>query len=245
VKINMKTNVNRFRSVFQHGHIVLPVVHVETLDQALINTGIARDAGVHGVFLINHSISPARLLEIHGEVARAFSGFWIGVNCLGWSAAETIFQSGDSVAGVWSDNAMVRECDAGQPDAEAVLDAIRVARWPGLYFGGVAFKYQRQVDDLAAAAAIANRYMDVVTTSGSGTGHAAHVDKIATMKAALGDFPLAIASGITPENVTNYLPHSDCYLVATGISLSFNMLDLDRAKTLVEKVREWEERASG
>jgi hypothetical protein len=34
---------------------------------------------------------------------------------------------------------------------------------------------------------------------------------------ALGDLPLAIAGGIIPENVRDYLPISDCYLVATGI----------------------------
>ena len=42
-----------------------------------------------------------------------------------------------------------------------------------LYFGGVAFKYQRPVDDLAEATTKASRFIDVVTTSGAGTGHAA------------------------------------------------------------------------
>jgi hypothetical protein len=36
------------------------------------------------------------------------------------------------------------------------------------------------------------------------------------LKRALGDWPLAIASGITPENVGEYLPVADCFLVATG-----------------------------
>jgi predicted TIM-barrel enzyme len=83
--------------------------------------------------------------------------------------------------------------------------------------------------------------MDVVTTSGPGTGQAAHVEKIRTMKAALGDFPLAIASGITPENVKDYLPFSDCYLVATGISDSFEELNPDRVRALVNTVQAWDE----
>ena len=33
--------------------MVLPVIHVEWLDQALVNAAIARQAGCHGVFLIN------------------------------------------------------------------------------------------------------------------------------------------------------------------------------------------------
>lgn len=79
--------------------------------------------------------------------------------------------------------------------------------------------------------------MDVVTTSGPGTGKAAAVEKIRTMKEALGDFPLAIASGITPENVSDYLPYADCFLVATGISRNFEQLDPARTHALVEAVR--------
>lgn len=67
--------------------------------------------------------------------------------------------------------------------------------------------------------------MDAVTTSGPGTGYAADIEKIRRMKQALGNTPLAIASGITPENIVNYLPHADCFLVATEISRNFTELD--------------------
>lgn len=60
------------------------------------------------------------------------------------------------------------------------------------------------------------------------------------MKAAVGDFPLAIASGITPENVGEYLPWCDCFLVATGISCSFEELDPERVRALVGRVRAFE-----
>jgi predicted TIM-barrel enzyme len=82
--------------------------------------------------------------------------------------------------------------------------------------------------------------MDVVTTSGPGTGEAAHVDKIRVMKEALDDFPLAIASGITPQNVGDYLPFSDCYMVATGISSSFVELDPRLVRNLVDTVRRYD-----
>jgi protein-tyrosine-phosphatase len=104
----------------------------------------------------------------------------------------------------------------------------------------VAFKYQRRVDDLAAAARTATRYMDVVTTSGPGTGLKAHRDKIAEMKNAIGGFPLGIASGITPENVVDYLDVADCFLVATGISDTFSELNPGRVRELVANVRRWE-----
>jgi predicted TIM-barrel enzyme len=101
----------------------------------------------------------------------------------------------------------------------------------------VAFKYQREVEDVVQASRTAVDYMDVVTTSGPGTGFAASLDKIRTMKQAIGAFPLAIASGITPENVTDYLPISDCFLVATGISKRLDLLDARLTKRLIRTIR--------
>ncbi len=226
-----------FRGVFGPGHVVLPVVHVASQDQALRNTGVAHKAGANGVFLINHGMGWRELLQIHEQVAAAFSDFWMGVNCLDLEPRETIRRVTPRVNGIWVDNAHIMESTNGQPGAEAVLDERKRRGWAGLYFGGVAFKYQRHVEDLARAAWLAARFMDVVTTSGPGTGQAAEVDKIAEMKQALGDHPLAIASGITPENVADFLPHADCFLVATGISRTFHDLEPSRVGELMHAVR--------
>ncbi|MEM7126334.1 MAG: BtpA/SgcQ family protein [Chloroflexota bacterium] len=228
---------------FSQRHIILPVIHVESETQALRNVQIARNANVDGVFLINHAISSSELLTIHHTVVSEHNDWWVGVNCLDLSPIE-IFQSIDNtVRGVWVDNAMIDEDFDSQPEAERILDARRKAGWTGLYFGGVAFKYQRPVADLAQAAAIAAKYVDVVTTSGPGTGHAALPEKISTMKQSLGTHPLAIASGITPENVGDYLDSADCFLVATGISKSFEELDPKRVQALVHRIRTYSSRS--
>ncbi len=124
-----------------------------------------------------------------------------------------------------------------QPVAARMATARRESGWRGLLFGGVAFKYQREVNDVARAAAIAVEYMDVVTTSGPGTGRAADAHKLQRMKSVMGEATLALASGVTPENVTLYLPHVDCLMVATGISASFNELDPHQVDRLVQTVR--------
>jgi predicted TIM-barrel enzyme len=217
----------------------LPVIHVDSLGQAHRNSQVARDAGADGVFLINHGMADASLLDIHAAVAGAHPDWWVGVNCLGLSPEQVFAAVSGKVAGVWVDNAGIEEGKESQPYADRVSATRRTRAPKCLYFGGVAFKYQRRVEDLEAACRIAARYMDVVTTSGPGTGHAADVNKIWRMKLALGDTPLAIASGITPENVGNYLPHADSFLVATGISLSFTELDPSRVQALVARVREF------
>jgi hypothetical protein len=227
----------RFKSAFTNRHVVLPVIHVESESQALRNVELALDAGSDGLFLINHSIGSEALLEIHAAVACRFADAWIGVNCLDLLPTDVFRRISERVGGVWADNAMIDESNDQQPYAQRVLDARDVHSPRTLYFGGVAFKYQRHVDDLASAAKKAAEFMDVVTTSGPGTGQAAHVDKIRAMKQALGEFPLAIASGITPDNIGAYLPHSDCYLVATGIGKSFSDLDRGLLDRLIAQVR--------
>ena len=185
----------------------------------------------------------AQLLEIHAAAADLHRDWWIGLNCLGLSPEEVFGLLSERVGGVWVDNAGIEEGREHQPYAERVLAEQRRHAPQCLYFGGVAFKYQRPVEDLESACRVAARYMDVVTTSGPGTGFAAEVEKIRRMGSALGGKPLAIASGITPENVGSYLSCADSFLVATGISRDFTELDPEQVSLLIQRVRAFEQAA--
>jgi predicted TIM-barrel enzyme len=81
------------------------------------------------------------------------------------------------------------------------------------------------VVDARRAESIARQYVDVVTTGGPATGEAPSVRKIRHMSSALQGLPLAFASGITPDNISQFVPHAKCYLVATGISKTSHELD--------------------
>ena len=230
-------NGDRYRAVFPNRHTLLPVIHAETEEQVLCNADIAREAGCDGIFLINHAISAQNLLEIHRAVVNTYPDWWVGVNCLSVATEDVFGMLPAGVDGVWADHGGIDDSREDQPEATTIQSKREASGWKGLYFGGVAFKYQRPVQDPARAARLAMSFMDVVTTSGPGTGLAASVEKIRTMKQALGAFPLAIASGITPENVHEYLDHADCFLVATGIAESFNELDAERVSALVDGIR--------
>ena len=220
---------------------LFPVIHVLNLEQAAENCQVAIDSGCDGAFLINHEsetgireITFFELLIIHQQMANLFPDFWLGVNCLDLPAAEVFQHLSSNVAGVWVDNAEVDERLEHQLAAENILTAKAQSRWSGLYFGGVAFKYQRPVVYSGLAAAIAKNYVDVVTTSGAATGESASVEKIRDMKQAIAPTPLAIASGITAANVPDYLPWVDYFLVATGISRDFYTLDSQKTKQLAQ-----------
>jgi len=74
----------------------------------------------------------------------------------------------------------------------------------------------------------------VVTTSGIATGVAADTEKVHKMKSSVGRTPLCVASGINATNIYDYLPHVDCFIVATGVSDSFHELSVPKMRALVE-----------
>ncbi len=224
---------------FKNKHMMYPVIHVESKEQAIKNTQIAKDAECDGVFLINHKISPEELLKIHAKVAQEFPKWWIGINCLGFTNEQMFKIATPEMSGIWTDNAGINEFAKDQFYAQHIQLIKEKNGWDGIYFGGVAFKYQREVEDLEAACKIAYKYIDVVTTSGPGTAQAAEVNKIERMHNALGKWPLAIASGITTNNIESYLDKATCFLVASGINKTWADLDESLVKQLVEKIRNY------
>ena len=223
---------------FGHQRVVLPVIHVTSEQQAVRNARIALEAGADGVFLIDHSGDTGRLLLACGRVCKALPFLWVGLNFLSVRQVDAFWLLPWPVKALWADDACVHG-RKGEP-AAARVNASR-ASWQGLYFGGVAHKGSPPARNVAQAARAALPYVDVVTTSGPATGVPPSVAKVRRMKEAIGAAPLAVASGITPENVGAYLPWVDCFLVATGVSRSFDEFDSDRLATLIQRVREWEQ----
>lgn len=223
--------MNRIEEVLGLTRVLLPVIHPIDRDAALDNIHIAHEAGCRGVFLIDQGMPADEVLELVLLGRARFPSLWIGVNLLGELPAGALRRALEACAGridgIWSDDAGIDEDAPAQPLGAALLEARRALEWHGLYFGGVAFKYQRRVldEDLARAAVTAERYMDVVCTSGPGTGMAAPVNKVRILREALGpDVAVALASGVTSENVTGYLPWVDACIVGTGIEQRFGVL---------------------
>lgn len=233
--------MNAYRARFPRHNTFFAVIHVEDRAQALRNVSVAIGEGADGVFLINHRIPADQLRICYDAVREVFPVEWIGLNWLDLSPALGLGMMQPSMGGMWIDNADIRE-DTGRT-AEAIRFADKRKKLEQkmscsfLLFGGVAFKYQRRVKNLERVARLAMPFVDVITTSGEGTGIAADIEKIRIMKRAVGEHPLAIASGITPENVLQYMEYADCFLVATGVSDSHTELNPARVRKLASIVR--------
>ena len=234
-------NRMRFRRLFKTaGPAVLPVIHVRDSAQACRNAATAIEAGAQGVFLINHDFVHEELLPILSEVRARFPSLWLGVNFLAVTGRKAfpvlgrLQAEGIEVDAYWADDARIDERAPadGQTEAMEIAAAREESGWQGLYIGGTAFKKQRPVDpsDHETAARIAADWMDVVTTSGVATGEAADRAKIAAFRRGCGNAPLALASGVTPENAADYAPDVDAMLVATGINRSGDFYEIDPAR---------------
>jgi hypothetical protein len=222
-------------------HFFLPVVHCLNVEQTMEQLNIAFNNKADGVFLIGHGIRYNDLFEIYYHVRDAYPDNWIGLNCLDLTPLDIFLRLPEGVNGVWVDNAYINE-ELNIDEQEYPLQVnnlINKTKWKGLYFGGVAFKYQKRVHDILKATKIACHYMDVATTSGSGTGIAAEPEKIKIMSTNVKkyDKKLGIASGITCDNIKDY-KSINYFLVATGISKDFQTFDPLLMKELSKKINQ-------
>jgi hypothetical protein len=216
-----------------------PVIHVKDLDTTLKNVEICVNAKTKGFWLINHQISSNKLSTIAAEVQKRFPESWIGINTLDEHPLTAIKRfAGLDLRGWWADDPCVFEFAEDQHVAQNIQATIQAAFTNVLYFGGVAFKYQVQPTNLESFVRRAAKYMDVITTSGDGTGIAADVEKIQRIHSCTYKM-IAIASGITPENVRNFLPYVDWFLVATGISTDFHNLDPKKVSDVNEMIKNY------
>ena len=242
-------SVNEIRGRVVHSHIfhkqfktvgpaVLPVIHAQDDEQIDRNIEIAVRCGAQGVFLINHGFDVTLFLPLIERCRQAHPLLWLGVNFLGVTGRDAFPILGDlesrglAIDAYWADDACIDEQHESLSQAGDINFVREESGWSGIYFGGTAFKKQRAVDpaDYLVSGQIAAQWMDVVTTSGVATGEAAEIEKIETFRQGVGAGTLAVASGITPENVHDYAPYVDAILVATGINLPQDFYNIDRTR---------------
>lgn len=195
-----------------------PVIHCidpfkeSGITHAIESVRIATENGADGIFLIGHDIHFGQLTHVYEHVRKEFPKFWVGVNFLdissrnNWHGLETATKRCEDLNALWVD---------GMPQYKLVIPkTIQV-------FGGIAFKYiapDLQGDALSKACAEAKGRVDVAVTSGNATGEAPSTAKIRSIRKELDPtIPLALASGITEENVTSFLKEADMFLVASSI----------------------------
>jgi predicted TIM-barrel enzyme len=224
--------------------VFLAVIHLRDVQEdnkeALRNIDAAVQGGADGILLINQhpSSDMDHILETAFSASNKYPDLWIGANFLSYAPNEITENLPICISGVWIDDGEIDETSIKQPRAENVkrcFDSLG-GFWKGLHFGGVAFKYQAPVKSCAMAAKAAIGLMDVITTSGPGTGLIAEISKIKEMREAIGDYPFALASGVTSDNINDYLPYVDCFIIGTAIETAPFRVSEEKVREIREKI---------
>lgn len=201
--------------------LVLPVIHHRTTQLSVAQGRLALEAGADGLFLIEMSGDAARPEAAAVALKAAFAAARIGMNRLGVDPLHALERNvAIGLDMTWTDTGLLNT-DTRHRWPDARIEALRYARAvAGNHdlFVAVAFKYQPHDPDPLRSAREAVALGFVPTTSGPATGRAADPAAVAALRAGLGEAPLALASGVTPENVGLWLGHVTHVLVSTGIA---------------------------
>ena len=219
---------------------ILPVIHHLDDTTTLTHADLARACGADGVFLISHSGDDSGLPALANTIA----GRWrqstdtpalIGINLLNTAPTAAFgYALAHGLDAIWADAPGVSSYGASKSGQK--LSDLAKAHPQVAVFASVAFKYQPDEANPPAAAREAVKLGMIPTTSGAGTGIAPTVEKIEGMSKAVNG-KLAVASGMTCENVAEFAPHLSHILVATGVSKNEHEFDETLLRRFVEAVR--------
>lgn len=209
---------------------IIPVIHMIDEEQVFKNVDTCIKCGIEKVFIINHVVDVEELIECARKVKNMYPDLWVGVNMLGLTAEQSLIRPSFGINGIWCDSSL-----RNSKYSLSLLDAYK-RTCNGIFFGGLAFKYQPQPTDLKSACEESKLVTDVATTSGSGTGKPATTFKIKTIREYLGDHPMAIASGISADNIHLYKDLANYLLVASSITDKNEMIIQDKLMELKSKL---------
>jgi len=199
---------------------IIPVIHMINENQVLTNVETCLSCGIEKVFIINHQTTSEELIKCAKRVKDTYPTLWVGVNMLDKYVEDAILYE-FGFDGLWCDQSIK-------------LEDYKHRNFKGMLFTGLAFKYQPQPKDIELACKESILTSDVSTTSGPGTGKAADINKILELRKHLGEHPMAIASGVSVDNIENYKDVVDYLLVASSITSASEIIYKDKLLELLE-----------
>lgn len=221
---------------------IIPVIH--HLNKLTTHSEIQKaiDCKADGVFLISHHGGDRELLSIAIDAQQNNPTFRFGINMLSSSPLDAVaLAAKGGIQMVWGDDVGVDSSGLNALGLEiATLHEALQEEVPAItveIFAGVAFKYRIYELQPAEAARQAFKAGFIPTTSGIATGMAPDLGKIVAMSNATNGV-LAVASGITPENVAQYAPYLSHILVATGIAIDEYTMDSEKLHLLIENSKQ-------
>lgn len=216
-----------------------PIPQQKLIEQAYADIEASQAGGADAVVLINEWCS---LAELEATVAACRSRYpqaALGVNYLGDLSEPYGYRESFRLAQkyrlqiVWTDFSGVDLIHERQP---VDLQEIQRLRPPDVFYGsGVHMKYStlRQPDKPIEASALqAMGWVDGVIVTGLKTGAACDPENAWRARAAIGPYPLGVASGVAPENAHTIREAIDFFLVGSSLQDAEKRIVTTRVRAL-------------
>lgn len=225
---------------------LFPVIHAENIESMLKDYATCVYADINQIFLIDHNNAGPQLLidsihEIRDDESNCNAyPMFVGVNFLcypTWQALVEYFKYNHMFNALWVDNT--------HPDDVSVLRSLEIIKkylcpTTSKLFGGVGFKYQKHKSEITLQCDNVMHYVDVLTTSGNATGKAPAIEKLKLIQPYRTTHRVAIASGVSLENIEAFLPYADDFLVYSSVANADGRLNGKKLKELNKIINDYE-----
>lgn len=241
----MKKN---FLSLFKNEKPIFAMLHLkgdtqeETFERAKEEIKIYAENGVDAVIVENYYGNYYDMERVLQYLEESDLNIVYGVNCLnvdamGFDLAKRFhasFVQLDSVAG----HLQLRD----DPGFEAFIKKMR-EEYDGYILGGVRFKYQPYLSgrSLEEDLTIGMTRCDAIVVTQDATGQETSMDKINEFRSIMGDFPLVVGAGLTPDSCEKQFEVADAAIVGSYFKDTYKDtgdVDGSHVKALINAVEE-------
>lgn len=235
---------NRYNQVF--GRIpIFGMIHLagqNPIQRALEELAVFEEEGINGAIIENYHGSLQDVIETLQETHKRKPNVIIGVNVLPNEFHQSLplaqqygaeFVQLDQVAGTYR---------SGELDFESYKD-VKSEHPDIIVLGGVWPKYHHPIEgsDLEKDLKTGIQRAEAIVVTGAGTGKETPFDKIKKFRETIGDHPLVVGAGLTPDNAYEQLRISNGAIVGTSLKLddnTYNPIDRQRVRDFMSVVRE-------
>lgn len=244
---------NRYNQVF--GRIpILGMIHLagqNPVKRALEELAVFEEEGIDGAIVENYHGSVQDVTQTLHETHKRKPNVVIGVNVLPNEFYQSLpfaqkygadFVQLDHVAGTYRSGELnfesYKHVKSKHPDI--------------IVLGGVWPKYYHPIEgsDLEQDLKTGIQRAEAIVVTGAGTGKETPFDKIKRFREIIGDHPLVVGAGLTPDNAYEQLCISNGAIVGTSLKLddnTYNPIDRQRVRdfmSVVREAREYQEQSS-
>lgn len=190
--------------------------HDDIVTRAKREIEIYKRAGIDGMVVENYFGTYYQMEAVLAYLKEAHADVVYGVNCLNHDAMGFHLARKYDAKFVQLDSVVGHVKPRDEATVEAFLEMER-GETNALVFGGVRFKYQPVLSEKSVEEdlAVATERCDAVVVTGNATGEQTSLEKIQSFRETLGDFPLIVGAGVTPQNLKEQLDLCDGAIVGS------------------------------